>query len=481
MAFSGNGAGRFQIRRLRNGSTAESLIFSLGPRFQDYSEPTGQHFPNWNSNEQDPDVTDWNASTNYSVGARVDFSGGIYTSITGGSNKQPTLGQTDDDWEYEGPSGTPLVLKPQLLVNGSEISLDGSRHAAPVNAAITDIQWKYLVGSDYEDVNTSLAGFSLTTGGGSGTNPYCLVIDRNLDNQAAFNNAVMDNVLYLSAVISYTITGILDDTNTSLKVHTSTAFLELRRNILTESSMFARILLTDTGVNGSAGNIWNSGFRGDKRFRVDMIVGASIANAASDDGWSYQWYNSDGTLGGQTARYLDITRADVETAETYHCIVTDEHTNMEYITNSIELRDFLDPIQFVEIGTQTVDTASQGELTVVPYQNGSPMEGLNSTNCIFRFEISQQTSSVDMTGSRISWETADGLTLPQRFPENSVGRAYDNDDDPVLNGGIARVGYDDGIADDKGGAKIIIADGELSNWGVFIDYDVEFLSVSNNP
>ena len=69
---------------------------------------------------------------------------------------------TNDFWEYEGPEGDPLEITPQLLVNGTDIMLDGTRAAAPVNAAITDVQWQVSTGSAFENVDTSLDGFELT-------------------------------------------------------------------------------------------------------------------------------------------------------------------------------------------------------------------------------------------------------------------------------------------------------------------------------
>ena len=125
------------------------------------------------------------------------------------------------------------------------------------------------------------------------------------------------------------------------------------------------------------------------------------------------------------------------------------------------------------MGTATVDTASQGMLTVIPYQNGAPMLGATPTNTVFSFEYRQQQSPTDMTGQRLAWDT--GFALADRFPDNATGRAYVADDDPVLANGIARVGYDATVM----GATIVITDGEVGNFGLFIDYDVDFTMVGN--
>ena len=146
-------------------------------------------------------------------------------------------------------------------------------------------------------------------------------------------------------------------------------------------------------------------------------------------------------------------------------------------SNSLEIRDFLDPIQFVEVGTSTVDTASQGMLTVIPYQNGAPMAGLDGTvvingetipKTLFQFEIRRQNMPTDMTGQRIPWDTT--FDIADRFPDNPVSRTYAADDDPVLPNGRANAGY----AATPMGATIVITDGEVGNFGCFIDYDVIF-------
>ena len=105
---------------------------------------------------------------------------------------------TNDFWEYEGPEGDPLEITPQLLVNGTDINLNGTRAAPPVNAAITEVQWQVSIGATFEAVDTSLDGFELvgTTLNGVGTT---LRIDRNLDNASHFNpGALMGCLLYTS-------------------------------------------------------------------------------------------------------------------------------------------------------------------------------------------------------------------------------------------------------------------------------------------
>ncbi len=494
MSFSGNGAGRFQIRRIRNGSTAESLITANGPLFQDFAEPTGQHTPNWDNREEADLIPDFSRVTSYSIGNEVEFTGGIYMALvaiaattTGSDSNDPTVGETNDLWEYEGPIGTPLVLSPQLLVNGVEVDVTSplTRSASPVNALVTNIQWYVLVGGtagtiltipaigSYEAVNTGLMGFSVSDG--------MLSIDRNLDDTSPsiFNTqALQDNMLHLRCRISYNITGVLDSGN-NLQTLTSDSFVTIRRTLLTESSMFSRIYLTDTGVNGSSAQVWNSGFTGDKVFQADLIIGANIANDDADFDVTYQWHDSNGTIAGAVARTLTRTRAQVDTAETYFCVVTDVHTGIDYTTNSIELRDFLDPVQFVEVGTSTVDTGSNGMLQIIPYQNGAPMAGLTASNTTYSFEIRRQANATDMTGTRIAWITtsgAGGLTAANRFTSAGTS-SYVADTDPALTNGIARTPHDP--ASGVEGATIVITDTEMGAFGAFIDYDVEFDMVAN--
>ena len=482
MSFTGNAGGRFQIRRIRNGSTAECFLTANGPFSQTFAEPTGFHTPNWNF--VDNNTNTYNSGTAYTVGTLVVFgtgdNEGIYRARQAvPAGQAPTLMDTNDFWEYEGPEGDPLEITPQLLVNGTDIMLDGTRAAAPVNAAITDVQWQVSTGTAFENVDTSLDGFELTgtVNNGRGTT---LRIDRNLDNTANFNpGALMGGMLILRAVISYNITGVTDEAGNNQTLMCN-AGMTITRTVLTESSMFSQIRLIDTtpsgqASNGSASQIWNSGWRTDKTFRVDLFIGANneAATAAGRAGLTFQWHNSDMALAGQTNRDLTIDRNDVDTAETFYCIVTHVETGETYQSNSLEIRDFLDPIQFVEVGTATVDTASQGMLTVIPYQNGAPMLGATPTNTVFSFEYRQQQSPTDMTGQRLAWDT--GFALADRFPANATGRAYVADDDPVLANGIARVGYDATVM----GATIVITDGEVGNFGLFIDYDVDFTMVGN--
>ncbi len=485
MSFTGNAGGRFQIRRIRNGSTAECFLTANGPFSQTFAEPTGFHTPNWNF--VDSRTNTYADNTAYTIGTIVVFgtgdNEGLYrarVAIPANNTTPPTLMDTNDLWEYEGPEGDPLEITPQLLVNGTDISLDGTRALPPVNAAIASIQWQVSTGTTFENVDTSLDGFDLTGTllNGVGTT---LRIDRNLDNTANFNpGALMGGMLILRAVISYNITGVTDQAGNN-QVLMCNAGMTLTRTVLTESSMFSQIRLVDTtpagqASNGSAAQIWNSGWRTDKTLRVDLFIGANneAATAAGRAGLTFQWYDSDGVLAGQTNRDLTIDRNDVDTAETYYCIVTHVETGDTYQSNSLEIRDFLDPIQFVEVGTATVDTASQGMLTVIPYQNGAPMVGCTPTNTVFQFEIRRQDMPSDMTGNRIAWDTTIGLAA--RFPDNPDGRAYVADDDPVLANGIARVGYNATVM----GASIVIGDTtEVGNFGCFIDYDVIFTMVGN--
>ena len=481
MSFTGNGGGRFQIRRIRNGSTAECFLTANGPFNQTFAEPTGFHNPNWNFVDQH---NTWAAGTNYGLGVLVVFgtgdNEGIYRSrVANNQGNTPTLNDTDANWEFEGPEGDPLEITPQLIVNGVDLMLDGTRAASPVNAAITDVQWQVSTGTTFVDVDTSLDGFELvgTAVGGRGTT---LRIDRNLDNAANFNaGALMAGLLTLRAVISYNITGVTDEAGNNQTLMCN-AGMVITRTVLTESSMFSRIRLIDTTPtgqpsNGSAAQIWNSGFRADKTLRVDLFIGANnvAADPAGITGLTFQWSDSDGVIPSATNRDLTITRNDVDTAETYFCVVTDVETGETYQSNSLEIRDFLDPIQFQEVGTATVDTGSQGMLTVIPYQNGAPMIGNSATNTTFSFEIRRQASPTDMTGARIPWDTT--FALASRFPNNAVGRAYSNDPNPATTNGIASCGYDATVM----GATIVITDGEVGSFGSFIDYDVEFDMVGN--
>lgn len=484
MSFTGNAGGRFQIRRIRNGSTAECFITANGPFMQTFAEPTGFHFPNWNFVDSRTNM--YADNTAYTINTLVVFgtgdNEGIYrarVAIPADNTTGPTLNDTNDLWEYEGPEGDPLELTPQLIVNGVDLNLDGTRAASPVNAAITDVQWQVSTGSTFENVDTDLDGFDLTGTmlNGRGTT---LRIDRNLDLASHFNTgALMGGMLILRAVITYNITGVTGDdgTNTDLMCN---AGMTLTRTVLTESSMFSQIRLIDTtpsgqASNGSAAQIWNSGWRTDKTLRVDLFIGANnvAATEAGRAGLTFQWSNSDGTIMGETNRDLTIDRNDVDTAETFFCTVTDVTSGETYQSNSLEIRDFLDPIQFVEIGTATVDTGSQAMLNVQPYQNGAPMIGCNATNTVFQFEYRQQTSPTDMTGTRVAWDS--DFDLDMRFPSNPTGRSYTADDNPVLANGRANVGYDAGVL----GATIVVTDAEVGNFGIFIDYDVMFTMVGN--
>ena len=511
MSFTGNAGGRFQIRRIRNGSTAECFITANGPFSQTFAEPTGFHTPNWNfvdsnDNEYDP-------AQAYTTGAEVVFgtgdNQGIYVArrdvaaATDDSN-EPTLNDTDDNWEYEGPEGDPLVLTPQLIVNGTDIMLDGTRADPPVSASITGVQWQVSTGTAFENVDTGRAGFSLTgainTTTGLGTS---LQIDRNLILRNApediqptpnFNDgALMGGMLVLRAVISYNITGVTDEMGNN-QVLMCTTGMTLTRTVLTESSMFAQIRLIDTTAspnpsNGSASQIWNSGWTTDKTFRTDLFIGANnvAADATGLAGLTFQWWNSDGMIDMQTGRDLTINRNDVDTAETYYVEVTEVETGTVFQSNSLEIRDFLDPIQFVEVGTSTVDTGSAAMLTVIPYQNGSPMSGLTALNTEYRFEYRTQDMPTDMTGQRNNVTPGrDGrfntATTPAlRFPPltggtiASTGLPYEDDDDPVITDGIAVAGHNTELM----GVTIMLRDDEVGNFGAFIDYDVVFTMVGN--
>ena len=509
MSFTGNAGGRFQIRRIRNGSTAECFITANGPFSQTFAEPTGFHTPNWNfvdsnDNEYDPNQA-------YTTGAEVVFGDGdnqgIYVArrdvaAAADDSNEPTLNDTDANWEYEGPEGDPLVLTPQLIVNGTDIMLDGTRAAPPVNASITNVQWQVSTGATFEDVDTGRAGFSLT-GVMNGTTGTSLQIDRNLilrnadimvQPTANFNDgALMGGMLILRAVISYNITGVTDEMGNN-QVLMCTAGMTLTRTVLTESSMFAQIRLIDTTVspnpsNGSASQIWNSGWTADKTFRTDLFIGAN--NVAGDatglSGLTFQWYDSDGLRMGDESRDLTINRNDVDTAETFYVEVTEVETGTVFQSNSLEIRDFLDPIQFVEVGTATVDTGSAAMLTVIPYQNGSPMSGLTDMNTEYRFEYRTQNSPTDMTGQRnnmtagINGRFDQAVTPAQRFPPltggtvASTGLPYEDDTNPVITDGIAVAGHNTELM----GVTIMLTDGEVSNFGAFIDYDVVFTMVGN--
>ena len=511
MSFTGNAGGRFQIRRIRNGSTAECFLTANGPFAQTFAEPTGFHTPNWNF--VDSRTNTYADNTAYTVGTIVVFGSGdnegLYRAreaIPANNTTGPTLNDTNELWEYEGPEGDPLILTPQLIVNGTDINLSGARAAAPVNAAITHVQWQVSTGANFVNIDPSLDGFDLlrpdattvdnavTTVDGvanvaNGTNNYLLRIDRNLDNIANFNTgALMGGQLILRAIISYNITGVTDSAGAN-QVLMCTTGMTLTRTVLTESSMFSQIRLIDTtpsgqASNGSAAQIWNSGWTTDKTLRTDLYIGANnvAADATGLAGLTFQWHNSDGMIAGQTGRDLTINRNDVDTAETYFVDVTEVETGTVFRSNSLEIRDFLDPIQFVEVGTSTVDTASQGMLTVIPYQNGAPMAGLDGTvvingetipKTLFQFEIRRQNMPTDMTGQRIPWDTT--FDIADRFPDNPVSRTYADDDDPVLVNGRANAGY----AVTPMGATIVITDGEVGNFGCFIDYDVIFTMVGN--
>ena len=502
MSFTGNAGGRFQIRRIRNGSTAECFITANGPFSQTFAEPTGFHTPNWNF--EDHNTSAWQENTSYAVGAVVvDGTGdneGIYRARQAvPDNQRPTQMDTDEFWEYEGPEGDPLVLTPQLIVNGVDINLDGARASAPVNASILGVQWQVSVGTTFEDVDIGREGFSLTgTVNGTTGLGTSLQIDRNLILRNApetlqptpnFNDgALMGGMLVLRAIISYNITGVTDSAGANQTLMCTTG-MTLTRTVLTESSMFSQIRLIDTTVspnpsNGSAAQIWNSGWTVPKTFRTDLYIGANnvAADAVGLAGLTFEWHNSDGVIAGQTDRDLTIDRNDVDTAETYFVRVTEVETGTVFESNSLEIRDFLDPIQFVEVGTATVDTASQGMLTVIPYQNGAPMSGLEGTvtingvvtpKTLFQFEIRRQASPTDMTGARIPWDN--NFALASRFPANPDNQSYTADDDPVLANGRANARY----AATPMGASIVITDGEVGNFGCFIDYDVIFTMVGN--
>ena len=487
-----------------NGSTAECFITANGPFSQTFAEPTGFHTPNWNF--VDNNTNRWNTATNYGEGVLVVFETGdlegIYRSrIANNQGNMPTLQDTDANWEYEGPEGDPLILTPQLLVNGTDINLDGTRAAPPVNASITGVQWQVSVGATFEDVDTGREGFSLTgvTNGTTGVDTS-LQIDRNLILRNApealqptpnFNDgALMGGMLVLRAIISYNITGVTDEAGANQTLMCTTG-VTLTRTVLTESSMFSQIRLVDTtpenaASNGSASQIWNSGWRTDKTLRTDLYIGANnvAADAAGISGLTFQWHNSDGVIAGQTNRDLIVNRDDVDTAETYFVEVTEVETGTVFQSNSLELRDFLDPIQFIETGTATVDTGSAAMLTVIPYQNGAPMIGLTASNTIYRFEYRTQNSPTDMTGQRNNTTAGQNgrfdqaVTPAARFPVTtgvSTGLPYEDDANPVITDGIAVAGHNTNIT----GVTIMLTDGEVSNFGAFIDYDVTFTMVGN--
>ena len=499
MSFTGNGGGRFQIRRIRNGSTAECFVTANGPFNQTFAEPTGFHTPNWNF--VDNNTNTWAAGTTYGLDVLVVFgtgdNEGIYRSrIASNTGNMPTLNDTDNNWEYEGPEGDPLEITPQLIVNGVDLNLNGDRAASPVLAAITDVQWQVSTGTAFVDIDESEDGFSLvgTQLAGRGTT---LQIDRNLDNADNFNpGALMGGQLNLRAVISYNITGVVDENNQNQTLMCN-AGMVVTRQVLTESSMFSQIRLVDTTPanmpsNGSAAQIWNSGFRADKRLRVDLFIGANNAASTPEGraGLTFQWSNSEGEITGATNRDLDIDRNDVNTAETYFCVVTDVETGTTYQSNSLEIRDFLDPIQFQEIGTATIDTGAAAMLTVIPYQNGAPMQGLTAANTIYSFEFRVQNSATDMTGQR-------GTTIPtgqprageiygafdttvsvaNRFPVTtgtSTGLPYSSD---TVTNGVANAGHNSDIT----GVTVMLTNDEVGTFGAFIDYDVSFTMVGNNP
>ena len=528
MSFSGNGGGRFQIRRIRNGSTAESIIIADGPFQQDFSNPTGFHEPNWDTRSTSSNF--WAAATTYNEGDEVVFGTlddqGIYRSlINNNTGNEPSLHTSDDNWEFEGYEGDPLILSPQLLVNGITISLDNpngiqDRAPSPVNALVSSIVWQVQVNGVYQDVDNTAAapGFRLITDTtaeteynqdnrrsdasypDTGTNQWLLAIDRNLDETANFNTgALQEGRLYLRAVITYNITGVVD-ANNNLQPLTSEAYAVVQRTVLTESSMFSRIQLVDTGDAGSSAQIWNSGFTGPKTMEADLFIGANNILDNSDSDVEINWFRvetgtdtnlTDGTTrtgitfstgprGDHANRRMTITRGAVLVSGTFYVTVREVTTGDTYTSNAIELRDFLDPIQFIETGTATIDTGSNGRLTIVPYQNGQLMDEVNPTmgadtdaatqsNTVYAFELNQLASPTDTTGVTSEFNN---LTISERFPENPRGRTYN-----------AASGFTRGTAScyhdrDIHGATIVIQDDEVGAFGLLLDYSVSFNMVS---
>ena len=288
---------------------------------------------------------------------------------------------------------------------------------------------------------------------------------------------------------------------------TSEAYAIIQRTVLTESSMFSRIQLVDTGSAGSSAQIWNSGFTGPKSMDVDLFIGANNILDNPDSDVEITWFRIDPgnnrnlitdpidgitfsqetvppatpeTTGNHTNRRITITRAAVLVAGTFFATVREVTTGDTYTSNSIELRDFLDPIQFVETGTATIDTGSNGRLTIVPYQNGQLMDEVNPTmgadtstatqsNTEYTFELNRLASPTDTTGVAMSFNNLD---LDERFPENPRGRAY------TAVGTLARGTASCYHDRDINGATIVIEDTEVGPFGMFIDYAVQFTMVS---
>ena len=184
----------------------QCFVTANGPFSQTFAEPTGFHTPNWNF--LDENSNRYNPAQTYASGTEVVFgtgdNEGIYLArpqpdatppnvIPAG--QEPTLNDTDDFWEYEGPEGDPLEITPQLVVNGVDLMLDGTRADSPVLAAITNVQWQASIGAEFRDVDPTSDGFELagTLLGGRGTT---LRIDRNLNNAAHFR--VLTCLLYTS-------------------------------------------------------------------------------------------------------------------------------------------------------------------------------------------------------------------------------------------------------------------------------------------
>ena len=134
----------------------------------------------------------------------------------------------------------------------------------------------------------------------------------------------MGGMLVLRAVISYNITGVTDEAGANQTLMCTTG-MTLTRTVLTESSMFSQIRLVDTtpdgnASDGSASQIWNSGWRTNKRLRTDLYIGANnvAADATGISGLTFQWHNSDGVIAGQTGRDLVVDRDDVDTVSYTH-------------------------------------------------------------------------------------------------------------------------------------------------------------------
>ena len=530
MSFTGNGGGRFQIRRIRNGFTTEALIIGDGPFQQDFSDPTGFHEPNWDtSGTQSTAANQWAAGTTYQEGDEVIFGDldnqSVYRSlINNNTGNSPTLIMSNDFWEWEGYEGDPLILSPQLFVNGVNSPLNGTRAAAPINSLITGVTWQVLANGAYENVNTATTtparqGFRLITDTqaeteysgdnrganvdypDTGTNTWLLAIDRNLNDVANFNaGALREGRLYLRARITYQITGVQDSVDrTNPQDLTADAYIVIQRTVLTESSMFSRIQLVDTGESGSSAQIWNSGFTGSKTMEVDLFIGANniIDDTTSDI--EILWFRveagddtdlvnnpqtgitfpSDDTyVGDHPNRRITITRDAVLTANTFYATVREVTTGTTFTSNFIELRDFLDPIQFIETGTATIDTGSAAELTIVPYQNGALMDQVNPNmgnavpntnpvqyNTTYTFEINQLSDPEDTGGTLRPFNN---LAIGTRFPDNANGRDYGP------GRATAFCAHDRTI----NGARIIIQDDEVGPFGIFLDYTVNFNMVS---